>query len=142
MPTLQDVPRFLRGSVRSIFTWVLRQVAQATGDEDRQATRAWSLLLLLSRLLLHRPAEKGGVGARDLQERVRLFWEGEWDVLLTNARARFSPPRREEGQGDDAANEAKRLALAEQKIQLGEVSHGRQVLEEAALAPGISATLR
>ena len=41
----------------------------------------------------------------------------------------------------DPAAEARRLALAEQKIQLGEVSHGRLVLEAAAVAPRTTDTL-
>ena len=127
--------------MRSTFTWALRQVAQRASGDLAQTTRAWSLLLLLSRLLLHRPEEKGGVGARDLHERVRRFWDGEWDVLLHQARARFAPPQQQGAQADPAAAEARRLALAEQKIQLGEVSHGRQVLEAAAVAPGTADTL-
>ena len=76
------------------------------------------------------------MGARNLHERVRLFWAGEWGVLLNQARARFFVPHRQGAQGDPATEDARRLALAEQKIQLGEVSHGRQVLEAAAVAPG------
>ena len=44
--------------------------------------RGWKLFFLVPRLLLFRPSRGGSVPKKQLKDRVALFQNGEWDVLL------------------------------------------------------------
>ena len=44
--------------------------------------RGWKLFFLVPRLLLFRPKRGGLIPRKQLEDRVALFQNGEWDVLL------------------------------------------------------------
>lgn len=132
------MPRFLRGLVRWAHSVALRELRRAyaeNGDVEAPAkTRAWTLLLLLSRMLLHRPAAKGGVGRQELLARLARFEAGEWTALIAEAA----------GHGGSAPTPRSRSARPEKacaKVHLGEASHARRERTAAALAPGSTDTL-
>ena len=90
------------------------------------------------------PAPGGGHISRDkLIARFEVFRRREWRSLLEaraqcDTRAAQARCRRRRRQVDDVEQRAIR---AETLIHLGELSHARQVLEGAELAPGNQATL-
>ena len=69
VPTLQDVPPFLRAAVRHALMLALRELRtayEAGTDHSYTATeRAWKLFLLAPRMLLARPAHKQGPRGRE-----------------------------------------------------------------------------
>ena len=116
VPTLQDVPPFMRSSVRGALVLALNHLRSA-GDEDGATLRAWKLFLLAPRMLLARPAIKRGPGGREeLLSRAAAFQQGEWIRLLREARQLPG--------AEDAAPEP----------------NARQVLTAPALAPGTEQT--
>ena len=146
VPTIQDVPAFLRAGVRQAFVLAMRALreAHARGTAPQQ-TRAWKLFLLIPRLLLHRPREPGTVGRETLLQRTRDFLAGRWDALLGAAREAAGAPRtsRTPAAPDASADEAacaRRRGLACANVRRGEVSRARGVLTSAAIAPGTEET--
>ena len=107
-------------------------------------TRAWKLFMLLPRLLLHQPPRRGQVPKSRLKERFLHFFLGRWVGLLCQSRvcaeqAAVASRRRRRRSSDDFQRRAER---AHALVQLGELSAGRQALENASLAPGTDATFR
>ena len=99
--------------------------------------RAWKLLLLLPRILLHTAQRGGEAGERELHKRIELFDDGQWAELLRRSRQRqvsMGSSRNQTGQ----ARIEKAIALVEE----GELSHAARVLQASALAPGTEATLQ
>ena len=143
VPTLQDVPPFLRAAVRHALMLALRELRtayEAGTDHSYTATeRAWKLFLLAPRMLLARPAHRQGPrGREELLARAAAFERGEWTSLLENARQlpvpTESPPK------SDEVLAAERRERACAKVRIGEVSRARQVLTAAELAPGTEDT--
>ena len=108
--------------------------------------RGWKLFVLLPRLLLFRPARRGLISKKKLEERFADFVRREWLSLLEGQQemcgdgghmAKTSATR-ERGQN----NVEKRAARAHTIVQLGELSSARQTLEGADLALGNDATSR
>ena len=141
--TLRQVPRVIRGEYSRIQTQVLAAIvraqegtANACGVEE-----AWSLFVLLPRLLLHPVGRGGKEGARDLRRRVTLFDAGEWarllDMCRDNAERRQSARR---PLGSQEIQQA-RARAAEALIGQGELSHAARVLRSSGLADGSDATL-
>ena len=71
---MKSQPKFLRGAYRSAIRVALTEADHgiAVGDEVRLC-RAWKLLLLLPRMLLHKPAR----GEEKLKERFKFFLPGK-----------------------------------------------------------------
>ena len=95
------------------------------------------------RMLLNRAPGGGQVSRDKLTARFETFCRGKWHTLLEasadcDSRAAQSRNRRSRRQVDEIEQRSLR---AEALIQVGELSHARQVLEGAALAPGNQATL-
>ncbi|CAK0815767.1 unnamed protein product [Prorocentrum cordatum] len=96
VPTLQNVPRFLRAETRMAFTTALKRIKRGH-DQGNQATthQGWTLFLLASRLLLSKPKGTDAEGRQELLERAQRFRQGDWLALLheanTTAGARAAP---------------------------------------------------
>ena len=106
--------------------------------------RGWKLFFLIPRLLLFKPAARGGgVSRSQLEDRLRRFASGEWLSLLTESRkvseAATDASVRKRRRG--APIDESRAVRAEQLASLGELSAARRALEGAVLAPGTLATL-
>ncbi|CAK0891155.1 unnamed protein product, partial [Prorocentrum cordatum] len=141
VPTLQNVPRFLRAETRMAFTTALKRIKRGH-DQGNQATthQGWTLFLLASRLLLSKPKGTDAEGRQELLERAQRFRQGDWLALLheanTTAGARAAPrPATEEQQQE------RRREQACAHVRNGNPSRGRQVLTAAAIAPGNGETL-
>ena len=112
-------------------------------DELRQE-RAWRLYLILPRMLLQRPG-RGGLEPRStIEERLRLFAEGRWADLVNesiqSALLGSEVARRKRRRQDDDV--ARRAAIAEKLVSVGELSAACQAPEGASVAPGTLRTLR
>ncbi|CAE7572732.1 unnamed protein product, partial [Symbiodinium pilosum] len=136
VPTLQDVPPFLRAAVRHALMLALRELRtayEAGTDHSYTATeRAWKLFLLAPRMLLARPAHRQGPrGREELLARAAAFERGEWTSLLENARQLPVPTESPPKSDEMLAAERRERACA--KVRIGEVSRARQVLTAAEL---------
>ena len=106
------------------------------GCEERM-TRGWKLFMLLPRMMLFRPRRGKSISRQKLEERVRLFQEGQWRLLLDQSQAsdhlahEVSTRRRRRTTNslDQRAERAKSL------VQLGESSAARVALEGAESGP-------
>ena len=138
---MRSVPFIVRGAYRMAMRIALQEVM--TGREVR-VSRGWKLFTLLPRLLLHRAPRGGLVPKKQLEERFRLFQQGEWMELLARSSSidaqahQLSSRRRRQQQGD----EERRSDRARSLVHMGELSAARRALEAAPVAPGTMATLR
>ena len=145
VPTLQDIPPFMRAAVRGALVRALRRLRSdyaTTNAGDFSATsRAWKLFLLSPRMLLARPAHQGADGRAELLERAAAFDRGDWLQLLAAARASH---RRDLGGAavDAEALEESKRNRACAKVRMGELTRACQVLTAAELAPGNETTYR
>ena len=115
----------------------------ATTDvRERDCIRAWRLLLLLPRLLLH-PAGRGGESGRKiLQGRIRKFDAGNWSELLESSRRRVQRSNRRTSIERSAEEKHETMCRAVTAlVEQGELSHAARVLKSAGLAPGSPETL-
>ena len=81
--TCKAVPRCIRGPFHRILTQTLVAVEASYAGVDEQSTvRAWTLLLLLPRMLLHTAQRGGEAGERELRKRIAMFDSGQWLQLL------------------------------------------------------------
>ncbi|CAK0900915.1 unnamed protein product, partial [Prorocentrum cordatum] len=141
VPTLQNVPRFLRAETRMAFTTALKRIKRGH-DQGNQATthQGWTLFLLAPRLLLSKPKGADAEGRQELLERAQRFRQGDWLALLheanTTAGARAAPRPATEVQQQE-----RRREQACAHVRNGNPSRGRQVLTAAAIAPGNGETL-
>ena len=92
VPTLQDVPFFLRAGVRRALVFALQAVRDADLGEGVHGrapcitpTRTWTLFMLTPRMLLVRPGADGAVGRCLLHERVDRYERGDWPSLPPRA---------------------------------------------------------
>ena len=119
-------PHFLRGAYRAAMRFALEEVELGVDAQNEQRIcLGWKLFLLLSRMLLHKPARGGLVLKRKLMERFVAFTRGEWIELLITSRdcaeaaAQGRKRRQRTFQGDSVERRAER---AEQLVQRGELS--------------------
>jgi len=143
--TMRAVPSPIRGAYARIQTQVLAHLVRAYDrypqHDAPERVAAWTLFMLLPRLLLYKAGRGGKNGARELQRRVTLFDAGQWDVLLDASRAtRATPSRQTAPRSPEAAREAK-LRAASTLAERGELSHAARMLKSTGLAPGTQATL-
>ena len=131
---MRSVPHFLKGPFPNALRLALEE---AVSEEVIRQERGWKLMMLLPRMLMHRPP-RGGLIAKDkLHQRFQSFVRGEWLMLLDEEAA--IARRRRHHRGDDVQKRADR---AELKVAFGELSSARQALEEEEIAPGTRATLQ
>ena len=144
VPTMQDVPPFLRAAVRSALVHALTELRMAgtlnlaESEAAARASRAWKLFLLVPRMLLTRAAQQGSQGRAELLERAAAFQRGEWTQLIRAAQPSHRAPARQPPPPDAATSRKRNQACA--KVRQGELSRARQVLTAAELAPGTDAT--
>ena len=107
-----------------------------------QEERAWKGFLLLPRLL-HRKCRGGKIAKDKLKERFDLVQSGRWEQLLGSSVAfdeeasiQSTRKRRTQNHGDLEH----RVNRALSRVQMGELTAGRQALEGADLAPGTAET--
>ncbi|CAE7629322.1 unnamed protein product [Symbiodinium sp. CCMP2592] len=135
VPTLQDVPPFLRAAVRGSLVKALTHLHAALVEGEAQssaASRAWKLFLVAPRMLLARPEHQGAQGRAILPARAQPFQRGEWTQLLAAARPRWRP---ETALGLHVAVLAERnRERACTKVRQGDISRARHVLTAAELA--------
>ena len=144
--TLRAVPKPIRSAYARIQAQALahmeRMCAQVPDRDAPERVEAWTLFLMLPRLLLHRVGRGGKNGARELQRRISLFDGGQWDVLLDACRStRAGTSRRAVQRTPEGAQEAK-VRAATALVERGELSHAARVLKSSGLAPGVPATLQ
>ena len=143
---MRSVPIIVRGAYRMAMRIALQEVVTGrVQNSEARVSRGWKLFTLLPRLLLHRPPRGGLVPKRQLEERFRLFQQGEWGELLArsssvDAQAHQLSSRRRRRQQQD--NEERRCDRARSLVHMGELSAARRALEAAPVAPGTMATLR
>ena len=107
--------------------------------------RGWKGFFMLTRLLLHRRCRGGPISKDKWKEIFTLFNAGRWSELLAasvkcdNEAATVSRRKRRRSGPNDLEHGVNRAMT---KIQLGELTAGRQALEAADLAPGTPDTLR
>ena len=143
VPTLQDVPPFMRAAVREALVQALRRLRRALTEpgsaEGVDAARAWKLFLLAPRMLLTRTDQHGSQGRAELLGRASAFQRGDWLQLLQAAR-RACRPAQDAPPTDPAAIAERKRHQACFKVKQGELSRARQVLTTCDLAPGTEAT--
>ena len=142
---MRAVPSSIRGAYAQIQTQVLAHLVRAYDRYPQHDTpdrvAAWTLFMLLPKLLLYKAGRGGKYGARELQRRVTFFDVGQWDVLLDTSRAtRATSSRQTAPRFPEAAREAKPRA-ASARAERGELSHAARMLKSTGLAPGTQATL-
>ena len=80
---MKSVPRFLQGPYRIVMRCALEEMlAGARGHNVEREENGWRLLMLLPRMLLHRPPRGGGIPKHKLLERSDMFNRGQWEALL------------------------------------------------------------
>ena len=139
------VPHILKGPYRNAMKVLLEEIVAGhdRGDILRQE-EGWKAFMLLPRLLRHRKCRGGKIGKEKLRERFDGFRAGRWASLLAESvendeeAARVATRKRRTQLHGDLEH---RISRAMTRIQLGELTAGRQALE-ADLAPGTEATLR
>ena len=84
--TCKAVPRCIRGPFHRILTQTLVAVETSyAGSDEQSIVRAWTLFLLLPRMLLHTAQRGGEAGERELRKRIAMFDSGQWLQLLQRA---------------------------------------------------------
>eukprot|EP00973_Karenia_brevis_P067868 9441894-Karenia_brevis.AAC.1 len=79
------IPAEFRGPYRAILVFALEAILRNAGQDAAAEIRAWKLWLLLPRLLLRHHKSGGDAGGSQrevLHERLKRFWDGQWDLLL------------------------------------------------------------
>ena len=130
--------KFLRGPFRTALRIALTEVSEGIdrGDVTRQE-RGWKLLLLLPRMLLHRPPRGGLISKEKLGKRLDMFARGEWiELLMASAlcdeEASVASRRRQRRHGGQQDVE-RRATRAQMLVHMGEISAGRHALEGAGV---------
>ena len=83
---MRSVPFVVRGAYRMAMRIALHQVVTGRDQNSEvRVSRGWKLSTLLPRLLLHRPPRGGLVPKRQLEERFRLFQQGDWRELVARS---------------------------------------------------------
>ena len=89
----QRPPQFLKGRIRQALSFALVSITAA--QTPVESTRAWTLWLLLPRMLLHRPPGTKVLPKADWHRRMRAFQEGQWEQLIQQAcpdQSTLTPP--------------------------------------------------
>ena len=143
---MQTIPHFLRGAFRGAVRVALKAVLHGYEiHSDARITQGWKLLMLLPRMLLHRPPRGGVLSRKKFEERFQCFHEGRWTQLLAESmvnaqKTHQASIRRRRRQRDHGR--LRQFDRALRLVHLGELSAARQALESAEVAPGTLATLR
>ncbi|CAL1156747.1 unnamed protein product [Cladocopium goreaui] len=129
-------PAFLRAHLSRAFLVPMRILTQSRATQLQQQ-RAWTLFLLIPRLLLHRSPDRGAEGRAALLQRAAHFQAGAWENLYGAI-----PPAAPRPASPAPVNpQTRRHAQACAQVRQGNLSRARHTLTHPALAPGTPATL-
>ena len=74
---LRVVPFVVRGAFRGAMRLAFEEILEGHEvNSNTRMSRGWKLLMLLPRMLLHRPSRGGRISRKQLEERFRRFQEG------------------------------------------------------------------
>ena len=132
--TIQDPPRWFRGSLRRAYMVSLHEWRRTKSE------RSWKVFILISRMLLRPTREKGAVGKLEFEDRFRRFLNGQWKELLDECVENQRKPFNGKAPTDEELAQ-KRRREAEQKVKLKELSRARTHLTSLGIAPGTPETL-
>ena len=134
----QRPPPFLKGRIRQALTSALTSILEARSPES--SVRAWTLWLLLPRMLLHRPPGTRILPKADWHHRMHQFQNGHWLELLAAARlaANTNP---DTTTANTQPSPQQRADRARHLVHLGELSAARQALTAGPTAPCTQQTL-
>ena len=129
---MKSVPHILKGPYRNAMKVLLEEIVAGhdRGDILRHE-RGWKAFMLLPRLL-HRKCRGGKIGKEKLRERFESFRAGRWTSLLAASvendeeAVRIATRKRRTQHHGDLEH---RISRAMTRIQLGELTAGRQALE-------------
>ena len=141
VPTIKEVPFFMRAGLRDAFTLGLTRIRDTRQASENEKAQAWKLFSLTSRLLLAKPSANGAEGKEILLARLSRFFQGDWLTLLSEAH-QVGNNRRGQDPSSPEDQAARRRETAVANVQHGELSRARQALTGAALAPGTHETLQ
>ena len=108
----QCPPKFLRGPIRAALPLALRAIDVARPGDAPAQVRAWTLWLLLPRLLLHRPLGTHRLTKPEWRSRLLDFQAGRWELLLQSA-ARCIPATEGDAEPPVSPPEHRRAERAE-----------------------------
>ena len=153
-PTLRTVPKGAVAAVTEATEELCRAVLHSRQGSQAEA-RAWKLLLLRERLLLHAPLrlETGGrrqpaeVDRIDLnrlvRERVGALLRGDWAELMTQARGISRRLSRSRERAPTSQRDESYLAdEVIRKVKAGEYGRAAALLQSPGLAPQTAETAR
>ena len=130
-PFFQCPPKFLRGPFRAALSFALRAIDVARPEDAPAQVRAWTLWLLLPRLLLHRSPGTHRLTKPEWRSRLLDFQASQWELLLQSA-ARCIPAI--EGDAQLPVSPPEQNRRAERAARL--VSQGELSAASSALVAG------
>ena len=137
----QCPPKFFRRPFRAALSLALRAIDVARPEDAPAQVRAWTLWLLLPRLLLHRPPGTHRLTKPKWRSRLLDFQAGRWELLLQSA-ARCIPATEGDAQPPVSPPEQNRRAeRAARLVSQGELSAASSALVAGPLAPMSEHTL-
>ena len=124
---MKTVPVFLKGPFRCALQTALAEIFCCIDVSDPiRRKKGWKLLMLLPRMLLHKPPRGGFISKAKLAARFEVFSHGRWQKLIDAGRhcaekaaTAVSRKRRRTNQQSDVERRAIR---AQNLVQLGEFS--------------------
>ena len=128
----------MKGCIRQALTSALPSILETRNPES--SVRAWTLWLLLPRMLLHRPPGIRILPKADWHHRMHQFQNGHWLELLAAARlaANTNP---DTTTANTQPSPQQRADRARHLVHLGELSAARQALTAGPTAPCTQQTL-
>ena len=141
---IKSVRHCLKGPFRNAMKVLLDEIVEGWECNDGFDRRAWKAFCFCQGCCCTDGGEGGKIGKDKLKERFDSFRAGRWADLLAvsiahdeEACTMATRKRRTQNHGDLEH----RVNRAMTRIQLGELTAGRQALEGADLAPGTQETL-
>ena len=128
-------PHFIRGRIRAAWHFSLEQITQARTDVE--STRAWTLWLLLPRMLLHRTPGTRTLPKEEWRRRLHAFQQGDWHHLLHHS----DMAEANQATTTSTPTPERRAERARHLVHQGELSAARQALTATPPAPGTESTL-
>lgn len=133
-------PTFIRGRVRAAMHFSLEQILAA--QTPVETTRAWTLWMLLPRMILQRPAGTRTLPKDEWRRRILAFQRGEWHQLLATPACPLTHTETQHpAQHQTPPSPERRAERARHLVHQGELSAARQALTATPPAPGTAATL-
>ena len=88
---MKSVPTVIKGAYTEAMRMSMEEVLRSKRVHDIESEKkTWKFVLLLTRLLLHRPVRGGKVSKGQLMERLELNTNSQWDQLITRSNQDFT----------------------------------------------------